>query len=731
MVLNIDGSRNRRLGMDFEPDYEEVTTTIDGVQTMDTAVTTFKWSNAGGDPEKTIGVTQIGNELKFFDLAATVISDSEFHTESFSSSQSARFSYAVIDGILVVVNGDKEIYLFEIDEDNNITRSSKRLLIRDFFGLEDISNGVDITRTNSVSNRPTTMTQAHLYNLRNQSWGIPRRDANAETLSDPIAAFSSVASAYPSNSDTVTEVLYNDSNDTDNRTVDRFFPVNLRDNPLGTTRAPLGYFIIDALDRGASRLAQELANRSRYPQLHIDFTEAPDDITPGGATVVTEFAGRVWYAGFPGTVIDGDSHSPKMSSYVFFSKVVESTVDINLCYQEGDPTSKTGPDIVDTDGGFIRLNEAYGIKKLINLGSALMVVASNGVWRIVGGDNGFTATQYIVEKLTDRGCTSPESVAIIDNTFMFWSDDAIYHVAPDQFGSWGCTNISFSRIQKLYDEIDVDSKRKAIGAYDSYERKVRWIYDCATTNLRETKELVLDIQLQAFYTNTVKRYDINSNYPKVVGIYLGLPYQLATNETEILVGTDEVLVGLDQVVLAVDTYSGISQRELGYVIITDDDPVVTYTFGKYRNSDFRDWFSVDGDGVDAEAYVVTSYLSGGDFQRDKQLMYMTVHLRRTESGYTEDMEPINPSSCLVQSRWGWSDSDNSGKWGREFQAYRYPRGHLPLNNLDPYDTGFSTIVTRNKVRGVGRVLSLRFRTEPYKNLHLYGWSMIFSVKDNL
>jgi hypothetical protein len=731
MVLNIDGSRNRRLGMDYEDNYITVDTTIEDASTTDTAVTTFRWNNAGGDPERSVEVIQFGNEVKFFNLGEVSVSTSLFHTETFpESDQYIRFSYAVVDGMLVMVNGDKDIYTLELEGDV-ITRSSKRLLIRDFFGVEDIFGGQDITRTSNVQNRPTTITDAHLYNLRNQSFGIPRLAGNSETLRDPVVYFREQASnRYPSNSDTVTEALYNDANDADNRTVDRFFAANLVRNPLGTTRAPLGYFIIDALDRGTSRRAEYTANMQRYSQLTLNISNLPRDESPDGATVVAEFAGRVFYGGFTGNLIGSDAHSPKLSSYLMFSKVVENTADINLCYQEGDPTSMTSPDIVDTDGGFIRLNEAYGIQKLINLGSSLMVIASNGIWRVVGGDNGFTATQYIVEKITDRGCTSPESIAEIDNTFMFWSDDAIYHVAPDQFGSWACNNISFSRIQKLYDSINVDSKRKARGAYDNYERKVRWIYNSATNNEEATKELVLDIQLTAFYTNTIMKVDDNI-YPKVVGIYIGLPYQISDNMSEVYVGLDQVFVGTEEVILSEVELSGISQREIGYLIITGEDGTLSYTFGKYNDNNFRDWLSFDGVGVDAEAYMVTSYLSGTDFQRKKELSYITVHLRRTETGYDESMNPINTSSCLVQSRWGWSNSDNSGKWGREFQAYRYRRAHLPLNSDDDYDNGFLTLITRHKVRGTGRVLSMRFRTEPYKNLHLYGWSMIFSVEDNV
>lgn len=735
MVLNIDGSRNRRLGLDYEIDYEEVETTITSAESLKIGVSTYRWDNAGGDPEKSIEVIQFGNELKFFDLDGESISSSLIHTHLFPlSAVTGKVSFAVVDGILVIANGEESIYSFTFTAPSTITYTTSRLMIRDFFGVEDIYEGVDISRGSEVQNRPASGSDEHIYNLRNQSFGIPRLARNEENLSDPIAKFYQYSGYVPSNSDTVVEALYPDAEDTDNRTIDRFFLDDLYLNPLGTSRAAQGYFIIDALNRGTSRLEKEEENRARYPHLTIAVADLPEDRTPGGATCVTEFAGRVFYSGFTGEVIDGDQNSPKMSSYVLFSKVVDNTADINLCYQEGDPTSKINPDIIDTDGGFIRINEAYGIKGLVNLGSSLMVVAANGVWRVVGGtDNGFTATSYIVEKVTDRGCTAQDSIAVIDNGLMFWGDDAIYHVTTDQFGGWVANNISFSRIQTLYDNINIEDKRMAKGSYDSYERKVRWLYYNRTNSTTPTRELVLDLQLQAFYLNTIKQLDGNA-FPRAVSIYSGVPYQVVNSELPVVAGVDDVLIGADIVYISSEERSGVSQREIGYLVVTEVDPVIKYTFATYRNTDFRDWFSEDGVGVDAEAFVVTSYLSGTDFQRDKQVPYITVHLRRTEIGFEEvggELLPINQSSCLMQARWDWSDSTRSGKWGREFQAYRYRKLYIPQDADDDYDNGFITVVTRNKLRGNGKVLSLKFRTEPYRHFHLYGWSMIFSVAENV
>jgi hypothetical protein len=734
MVLNIDGSRNRRLGMDYETNFSRIDSGLVPPETGHVVTTSYKWNNAGGDAATSIEVIQIGNQLKFFRLGGANVSNELIHSTTLeSTNNTVRFSYAVVDGILIIANGSKLINRYEYDpSDSSITYTTSTLLTRDFFGVADVNDGVDITRGSAVQNRPNTLSQAHLYNLRNQSFGIPRTAGNNEQILDPITDFHNRASRYPSNSDTVTEALYADPSDTGGRTKDRFFAIDLRDNPLGTARAPLGYFIIDALDRGTSRLQQDSDNRARYSPLSgRPVTTLPLDQTPGGATLVAEYAGRVWYAGFSGEVIDGDSSSPKLSAYVFFSQVVESPADINLCYQEGDPTSKHNPDIIATDGGFIRLNEAYGIQKLVNIGSSLMIVATNGVWLIQGGtDNGFTATSYIVSKISDRGSTSPGSIVQIENSVMFWSDDAIYHVATDQFGSYNSQNVSYGRIQRFYDNIEVDSKRNAVGDYDSYERKVRWLFDNRSDNTSPTRELILDTQLQAYYTNTIRPLS-GSIYPKPVAIYRGLPYQINSADDNVVVGVEDVIItNGEEVVIRSDNTVGINRRELGYLILTGVDGNLEYTFGRYSDTSFADWVSEDGVGIDAAAYMITNYLSGGDFQRDKGATYVTIHLRRTETGYDPEMNPQNPSSCLVQARWGWATNDLSGKWGREFQAYRYRRMHLPLDDDDDHDNGFLTVNSKNKIRGNGKVLSLRFRTEPYHDLHLYGWSMIFTVSDN-
>jgi hypothetical protein len=91
------------------------------------------------------------------------------------------------------------------------------------------------------------------------------------------------------------------------------------------------------------------------------------------------------------------------------------------------------------------------------------------------------------------------------------------------------------------------------------------------------------------------------------------------------------------------------------------------------------------------------------------------------------MAIINESSCLVQAQWEWCTSDDSGRWGQQFQAYRYR--HLFLNDTASLSYGYSVITTRNKIRGKGRALSFKFSTEPGKDLQLLGWSIELGRND--
>ena len=101
-----------------------------------------------------------------------------------------------------------------------------------------------------------------------------------------------------------------------------------------------------------------------------------------------------------------------------------------------------------------------------------------------------------------------------------------------------------------------------------------------------------------------------------------------------------------------------------------------------------------------------------------------VHMEQTETGYDEITElALNPSSCLIQTKWDFSDSDAGGRFSRQFQAYRFRRHQIPASLSDPFDNGHYIITTRNKLRGRGRSFKMRMETEAGKDCRVVGWNI--------
>ena len=755
-TLNRNGTRSRRLGIDLEADYVMYptgNTLTELTSLVDSGV--FRWENVADDPDTTLAVVWVGNVLHFHTLAAGSISENTFATALTLSgvSPESKLSLTAVDGRLIVASGAGAIAV--VTYANGVMSDTyTRLLVRDFFGAEALYNNtdtagltIDLRSANNVQFRPKFKTDTHIYNLRNQTFGSVRRPHREETSSwDAIENFHTAAyyldddykdiiavdaarksdfndkGVLPSNSDVTHYAMAPDADD--NPPTDNFYARTLFDIPIGNVEAPRGYFIIDALRRGTSRLSAYKDLMGRHPRtdvvrgLNVDISTLPEDTTPGGASQVEEFAGRVWYAGFSGDIIDGDQHSPRLSSYVLFSTLVGGTSDINKCYQSGDPTSEESPDLVDTDGGYVRVSGAYGIRKLVNLGNGLAVLADNGVWVITGAtaDSGFTATGYQVSKISEYPLSTDNSVVVVDNSLLYWSDDGIYILSRNETGQFSVKNLTQTTIQTFYEDISSIDKASCFGVFDPFERKVRWVYG-------GDKELVFDANTAAFTVNS-----IDSSLAYVRAPIETTSYAIGSITTDIVVSGDPVEVLTDQVVVTKAVRSS-GFRSIKYLTFSPNTGETSYTFSSYTDQTYTDWKSVNGTGVDASGYLVSGYLTGGDTQRDKQVPYLTTHFVQTESGFDENFELVNPSSCKIRSQWDWTNSANSNRWGREFQAYRL--GRVYMSGTAEFDNGHSIVTTKNKLRGRGKALSLLLSTEAGFDCQVLGWSMLVGVKGNV
>jgi hypothetical protein len=706
------GTRQRRLGMDLESGAS--------FKTLDSQISVaygspsvFRWKDAGGVADQDFVVVQEGNNLHVYNMAENPISADGYIGSITLTELSvlASYSLAAVDGRLVVACGDPKLALVSY-KGGVLSAEYFTIKCRDFWGIT-----TDPAEYNTDKSYRGPLTLTHYYNLQNQSWGIPRKNQD-NILVDPAYYYFTKFGVAPSNSETVWPGLQFQPVASGSEPFERIFHKLYEEVLGGDTKASKGYFIIDALSRGASRKEAFEANGAKYPALAYKSIDTPLDRTTKGATIVKEFAGRVWYAGFGGEVEGGDDASPTLSSYVFFSQLVKNKQDYGKCYQEGDPTSRENADIVDTDGGYIRIAGASRIISMEVIGNSMIVLATNGVWSITGGsDYGFTATNYRVDTLSTFGCIGDKSVVTDGSKVMFWAEDGIYVVGANETGMLSTESITALSIRTLYQDIDNFSKQNVRGVYDSLAKRVRWIYHTKGffEEGNETYELILDLILGCFYK--FKIFPSENNLYEVVQGFDTNRFTSEALTVDVFTTTDQVFVSSDPVVIDLGKKTS-SNRNIRYLILKNTSGVYSFSFGYYRNSAWKDW-----DYTDAHAYILTGAITAGDVSAVKQVPYLITILEKTETGIDSFGEFINPSGCLMRFQWDWSDTIDAGRWTTPQQVYRLTRVELTDLNQPSLKSSNKTVITKSKIRGQGRAFSVYFESQPDKDCKLLGWNI--------
>lgn len=435
------------------------------------------------------------------------------------------------------------------------------------------------------------------------------------------------------------------------------------------------------------------------------------------------FSGRVWYAGI---------ESNEKNGWILFTQVATDLNKFEKCYQEGDPTSEVFSDLADNDGGVIVIPDAGEIVELKQLGPSLVVFATNGVWQIIGTDQGFKATSYSVDKVSNVGCLGSKTVVDVEESILYWTNTGVSIIKLDQSGLADIKNISDVVIKTFYQEIPVLNKFYAEGAYNSVDKIVWWGFnkdDITTTSAgryRKNRILCLDMRLGAWYI-----YDIANGSPIVVSLSVTQQAQETTQQYNIIAGSDEVVVVADNVIADVPVVNSFLKRFKLLTLhpVTTNDYSVTWS--ELRDTTFKDWYSYNSIGLDSPAYILTGYSMGSNGPaRNKTGGYVSVFMKRTETAFDASTNPLNPSSCLMQTRWDFTDNSYTGKWSDEYQVYRQLRPFFAEPST-PFDDGYPLVITKNKIRGRGKALQMKWSSEPGKDMKIVGWSTTFANNTNV
>lgn len=726
-VLNRDGSRQRRLGMEYEAS-SSLKDTVQDLTATDIAVSSHIWENPSQDGSINIGVIQVGTSLYFTDITAETLSTSFLNggvAIDTGGDSTTKISATSIRGKLVVAHGLPRALLFKYEAGTVVAPVDITLSIRDQFGIDE-GTDVDFRPSFTIGTREYNK---HRYNLLNQGWPlesdtISNTTGTSAIYGDPVSNTQALMAFQPANSD----IFWANLNDhaESARHIGKYSPYLLLRNLEGTGESPKGRIIVDLFNRGASRRVEYAAGISDIPQ----------DKTSGAITSVASYAGRVFYTATETSVTDGDDNSPNIGSLVFYSKVVSSDADLGKCHSKLDPTAETLNEILASDGGFVSLPDAGTIFGLAPLGNSLFVIADNGVWELHGGESIFSATNQNISKTSKIGALSPSSILSAEEILSYWAESGIQVVTKDDVSLRGkAENITYQTIQSFYEGISTEAKKDLSAVFDPVSRQARWLYGESLDNKSfANKELIFDLSLGAFYTSEIS--DLAVNTPYLAG-YLPLPSTIFnTTAQEIVVEglSYDVVVGTDNVVASARTIDESVKGSTKYLTLVKNsgDSNWSFTFSHYRQADFKDWVIADGVGLDAPCSLLTGFLTAGVPSRDKKTPYLVTHCRLTEEGFTDDglgnLTPVGESSCKVQAQWEWTNSAAAGRWGTQFQAYRLPRYYGPSDATDPFDYGFTVVTTKSKLRGKGRALSLLFETEEGKDLHLYGWGHTLNIE---
>lgn len=723
-VLNSNGSRQRRLGMDFENEYvlKDIGMTHAIMESL--AVTSYRWDYVANDPTLTFGVIQTGNKLWFVDLYSSSISanfkNSGNAVEVSGSTGEDKYTFASVNGYLVVAGKDfSPIVLKYIADTDTIDNETIEILVRDFWGIDSgystsyrptggeivrFDGPADITINRFIRAADTPDIILHKYNLYNQGWN----EAN-------ITAFLTATTTYPSSAD----IMFL------GKKADGTFDSTLLTNQVfGNTAAPKGHFVIDAFDRGASRAT-------------VSELDVPSESEQGRPSIVAPYAGRVFYAGVVSSVLNESSTSPDFNGYLFFSQLVDKVEDLGKCFQENDPTAEHNPDLLATDGGYIRIAEANNILHIEQTGRSLVIFAENGVWELTGdSDAGFTALSYQVRRVTNVGCVNGSSVVNAEGTMFYWSKGGIYILRPDEVSGYlVAQNITVNSIQSFFSAIPAVAKANAVGSFDTAAKKISWLYndaddyDGTTYKNKYNRELIYDATIGAFYTYSFSSLDTDSPY--ISGYVITPNFVVEDYLNSVVAGGDQVTVGGEDVAITTAVRArGFSVTKY-LTVIPGTVGNCAITFSHLKNDRFVDWQTHDAIGADYSSYLVTGYELAGDAMRQKQSPWIVFHFNRTEIGFEiggdGNLVALSPSSCLVTPYWDFADHTNSGKIGTQFQAYRLNRPYIPSGIGDEFNYGQSVITTKNKVRGRGRALSLKIESEAGKDMYLLGWSAMYTI----
>lgn len=663
VIFKETGEVTRRLGYDYESAYQLNSMTI-----FNSAVVEYEWKAAGGSGDTTFVAQQVGGTISFYSAVptnslsagkhATTISLSTFQVAGSPSPNTEPCAFASGKGYLFVTNKYCEPFYISYNPDTNVfTATAITIQCRDFEGVDD---GYDLQE------HPTTLTEAHEYNLLNQGWDFSAEPAGGGASVQVIDQFFSVNAYYPANS----EQWWLFKN-----TSDQFRPQSVDTIYIGNTAAPKGHYVLDWFNTDRSGASTRI-----------------DSVTERSAgyfrpTACAFFAGRVWYAGVEASAYTGE---------VYYTQIIERDDQLGYCYQANDPSSEHLSDLLDTDGGIARVLDMGNVYKMFATQKALLIFASNGIWSISGSDvASFKATDYTIKKISSNPVSSGLSFVDALGTPIFWTEDGIWTVAYES-GDFTVVSLSDKKIKQYFKDIPKDSKKWAKGAFNTVDKLIQWVFSSTAPTSVDTQYtydsvLTLNTNTGAFYPWT-----IYSATKKVKGIVACSGPTYGAFDTVIDGSSNTVIDASGNTVIV---FTGAESSSIKFFVAKNiSGTTYNTTFAVAANTAYLDWVA-DSESYDYTSSFISGYRVHAEGNREYQANYVTFIC-------TDD----TGSSAFVQGVWDFANNTLSKKWSTAQQIY----------NSTPTYRDYR--IRKVKIRGWGKALQFRIYSATGVPFNIVGWS---------
>lgn len=670
-VFDWTGEVSRRLGIDYELNFANTS-----ISKSQLAISTYMWKNVSGNGNITLFVAQIGTTIYFWDIAAAGTPSNGFLTSNISLSgisgspslTNIECQFTSGSGYLFVTHPYMDpVYITYSGSGTSATVASTTitLQIRDFAGQPDT--------VTSVTQRPSSLSTPHNYNLLNQGWTDGSH--GDVTSTNFIGTWHSDESNYPSNADVW--FIYKDSTNV-------FNPTTMSPNVIpGNSRAATGHFIGPAFN-----FDPDVASGLTGLTVSSSGVQRP--------SCCAFFAGRVFYSGVGAT---------GYSSNIYFSNInqqtiIPTTTTWGQCYQVNDPTSEDDFDLEPDDGGVLVIQDAGTIIRMWAMTGGLAVFATNGIWLITGSVGiGFTASDYTIRHISSINAISASSFVDIAGYPAWWNYEGMYILQGSQLDLVQVQSLTNTTIRTFYQGIPATSKKYSRGAFNVVTSEAWWLFSSTsptdtTTSFQFDSILVLNLLTGSF---SPWKVDTTAG-PKICAVQVFNVTGGLAIENDIVSGSGATVLDAagDTVGQFVLTNTS-TEPEFAFFTSSTVSGNNEFTFSEVSNTSFLDWKTYNGVGADAPAYFVSGYRVHGNAQNKFTTNYLYL--------YSDHV----PSQFTVLSRWNYSINSGSGKWSTS----------QTVRNLD---TNYDVAKYRLKIPGEGVACQFQINSIAGQDLGLIGWS---------